>query len=404
MSSSIEKNRRSVALTGAERIRRHREKQRKNQQPDHDASIAETQQPRPIPLTATERKRLERALKRRNQPNDAEAQNRPVPSSNAERTRRHREAKRKNRPDDAEVEKEKDRQSKRKRREIESEDARKERVQKQREQRQQRRQKQASILQDLPISSQTPQHTACATNARQQQSQVVTAHKENHIHGDDGNNSDSSEDWNEAEKENTPLRVHHSQIQTAESPSNRIEYSNDNDTDNQNHPPMEHRDQTTSSLGQQPNSVALVDLKQYSLNVIMDDMDKDEMDFEEEIQKFALRNHPRIHQLSKEYLSKLDESMDSMYRCPGCKVRYFERKPRDSEGDCKLCRSSIKKHGIRITSAENDMDPFPYGYPDDFPMLTPIETMLISPAYPFMKVYTFANGATGFRGFETKSS
>jgi hypothetical protein len=47
-------------------------------------------------------------------------------------------------------------------------------------------------LQEIPISLQTPQHTACATNARQQQSQVMTAHKENHIHGDDGNNSDSS--------------------------------------------------------------------------------------------------------------------------------------------------------------------------------------------------------------------
>jgi hypothetical protein len=90
--------------------------------------------------------------------------------------------------------------------------------------------------------------------------------------------------------------------------------------------------------------------------------------------------------------------MDLMYRCPGCKERYFERKPRDSKGDCKLCQSSIKKHKILIMSAENDMDPFPYGYPDDFPMLTPIETMLISPAYPFMTVYTFANGTTGFRG------
>jgi hypothetical protein len=39
-------------------------------------------------------------------------------------------------------------------------------------------------------------------------------------------------------------------------------------------------------------------------------------------------------------------------------------------------------------SAENDMNPFPYGYPDNFPMLTPIETVLISPAYPFM---TFRN-------------
>jgi hypothetical protein len=53
MSSSIEKNRRSVALTAAERKRREREKQRQNQQPDH-ASNAETQQPRLIPLTATE--------------------------------------------------------------------------------------------------------------------------------------------------------------------------------------------------------------------------------------------------------------------------------------------------------------------------------------------------------------
>jgi hypothetical protein len=81
--------------------------------------------------------------------------------------------------------------------------------------------------------------------------------------------------------------------------------------------------------------------------------------------------------------------------CPACIERFFEQqKPPDSKGDCKLCRLSIKKHKIRIMIAENDMDPFPYGYPDDFvPMLTPIETMLISPAYPFMKVYTFANGA-----------
>jgi hypothetical protein len=213
---------------------------------------------------------------------------------------------------------------------------------------------------------------------------MVTAHKENYMYGGDGNNSDSSEDWNEAEKENTPLRLDRSQIRTAESPSSSSESSDDkNDADNQNHPPMEHRDQTSSTLGQQPNSVALVDLKQFSLNEIMDDMDKDKMDFEEEIQRFALRDHPKIHQLSKESLSKLDECMDLMYRCPGCKERYFERKPRDSKGDCKLCRSSIKKHKIPIMSAENDMDPFPYGYPDDFPLLTPIETMLISPAYLF---------------------
>jgi hypothetical protein len=53
MSSLIEKNRRSVASTSTERMRRLREKQRKNQQPDHDASNAETQQ-WPIPLTAAE--------------------------------------------------------------------------------------------------------------------------------------------------------------------------------------------------------------------------------------------------------------------------------------------------------------------------------------------------------------
>jgi hypothetical protein len=56
MSSLIEKNRRSVALTSTERSRRHREKQqRKNQQPDHDASNAEMQQPRQIPLLGTKR-------------------------------------------------------------------------------------------------------------------------------------------------------------------------------------------------------------------------------------------------------------------------------------------------------------------------------------------------------------
>jgi hypothetical protein len=83
MSSSIEKNRRSIALTGAKRIRRHREKQCKNQQPDHDASNAETQ-PRPIPLSGAKRIRQHRASKRQNQSNDAEAQNRSVALSDTE--------------------------------------------------------------------------------------------------------------------------------------------------------------------------------------------------------------------------------------------------------------------------------------------------------------------------------
>jgi hypothetical protein len=59
------------------------------------------------------------------------------------------------------------------------------------------------------------------------------------------------------------------------------ESSNDNDTNNQKHLTIKHQDQTTSTLGQQPNSVALVDLKQFSLNEIMDHMDKGKMDFEE---------------------------------------------------------------------------------------------------------------------------
>jgi hypothetical protein len=95
MSSSIEKNRRSVALTSTERSRRHREKQRTNQQPDHDASIAEAQQQRSISLTSAERQRLHRASKRQNQLNDAEPQNRSVAFSDTERKRRYREAKRK---------------------------------------------------------------------------------------------------------------------------------------------------------------------------------------------------------------------------------------------------------------------------------------------------------------------
>jgi hypothetical protein len=94
MSSSIEKNRRSVALTSTERSRRLREKQRKNQQPNHDSSYAETQQQRPIPLTEAERKRRLRALKRQNQSNDAEAQNLSVALSDTGRKRRYREAKR----------------------------------------------------------------------------------------------------------------------------------------------------------------------------------------------------------------------------------------------------------------------------------------------------------------------
>jgi hypothetical protein len=66
MSSSIEKNRRSVTLTSTERLRRHREKKCKNEQPDHDASTAEAQQQWSIPLTATKRKHRKRALKRQN--------------------------------------------------------------------------------------------------------------------------------------------------------------------------------------------------------------------------------------------------------------------------------------------------------------------------------------------------
>jgi hypothetical protein len=57
----------------------------------------------------------------------------------------------------------------------------------------------------------------------------------------------------------------------------------------------------------------------------------------------------------------------------------------------------MKKHKIQIMSVKNDMDPFPHRYPANFPMLMPIKTMLISPAYLFMKVM-FANAATGFCG------
>jgi hypothetical protein len=80
MSSSIKRNRRSVALTAAERKRCEREKQRKNQT-DHDASNAEAQQQRPIPLSGAERIRRHRATKRQIQSNDAEAQNRSFPLS-----------------------------------------------------------------------------------------------------------------------------------------------------------------------------------------------------------------------------------------------------------------------------------------------------------------------------------
>jgi hypothetical protein len=97
MSSSIKrKNHWSVASSSTERSRRHHEKQCKNQQTNHDASIAKAQ-PRLIPLTHAEQQRLHRALKRQNQLNDAEAQNRSVPLLVTERKRREREAKRKNR-------------------------------------------------------------------------------------------------------------------------------------------------------------------------------------------------------------------------------------------------------------------------------------------------------------------
>jgi hypothetical protein len=118
----------------------------------------------------------------------------------------------------------------------------------------------------------------------------------------------------------------------------------------------------------------------------------------EEVQNVSVSKHAATRELLNVFHRKIDEVVDSMYHCPMCKERFFDRKPPDSKGDCRLCRSSMKKHKIQIMSMKNDMDPFPHGYPANFPMLTPIETMLISPAYPFMKVYTFANGATGFRG------
>jgi len=108
----------------------------------------------------------------------------------------------------------------------------------------------------------------------------------------------------------------------------------------------------------------------------------------EEVQNVSLPKHPATRELSNVFHRKIDEVVDSMYHCPMCKECFFDRKPPDSKGDCKLCRSSMKKYNIQIMSVKNDMDPFRHGYP----------AMLISPAYPFMKVYTFANGATGFRG------
>jgi hypothetical protein len=257
------------------------------------------------------------------------SQQRRIPSTSTERSRQLRESNRMYHPDEAEKEKQKNRHSKRTIRARESEGDRQERLRKRREQRQQQK---------------------CN-------------------HDDDEKINDSTEEVDDSNKENQPLRNHdRSRIRYQLPP--RTSETSDEDEDDDSHP-------TSPPLlpsQQQPNNLATsLYLNQLPLNEILKDMRFGDIN-PEEVQNVSVSKHPATRELSNVYHRKIDEVVDSMYHCPMCKERFFDRKPPDSKGDCKLCRSSMKKHNIQIMSVKNDMDPFPHGYPADFPMLT-----LISP-------------------------
>jgi hypothetical protein len=332
-----------------EKKRRSREKERSNQKvleekrrKDRERKQSARETERSNQQALEEKRRKDRERKQKASKKSQQCSN---PSTSTERMRQLRESTRMYHPDKAEKEKEKHRQSMRTIRARESEEARRERLRKQREMDQHRnRQK-----------------------------------KFNH---------------DDSDKENQPLRNHDRSRIRYQLPPRTSETSDEDDNDDNSHPTSP----PLTPSRQQPNNLASsLDLNQLPLNEILKDMRFGDID-PEEVQNVSLPKHPATRELSNVFHRKIDEVVDSMYHCPMCKERFFERKPPDSKGDCKLCRSSMKKHNIQIMSVKNDMDPFPHGYPADFPMLTPIETMLISPAYPFMKVYTFANGATGFRG------
>ena len=80
-----------------------------------------------------------------------------------------------------------------------------------------------------------------------------------------------------------------------------------------------------------------------------------------------------------------------MELCIICKERWWDLK-NDTNGVCYKCNSQVKKDGLALMSKENDMDPFPNGYPFHLPKLTLIEELLISRCHVIMRCYRLKQG------------
>ena len=118
----------------------------------------------------------------------------------------------------------------------------------------------------------------------------------------------------------------------------------------------------------------------------------------------ALHEHPDIKLAHRDFHRKLDEYKTcNFFHCQYCKERGpHTRESKYFRGECTRCQESRNRRSggeIRKYSAQNDMDPFPNGYPHHLPKLRPIEEALIARSHIVMKCYRIqGNGRVMYKG------
>jgi hypothetical protein len=90
-----------------------------------------------------------------------------------------------------------------------------------------------------------------------------------------------------------------------------------------------------------------------------------------------LHQHPAMERASNTFKDGMDD-YGKWFHCRHCKERGPHVKQQGALDECKACyvsRTKEEPHGVRKLSKDNDMDPFPDGFPHHLPKLTPIEEM-----------------------------
>ena len=109
----------------------------------------------------------------------------------------------------------------------------------------------------------------------------------------------------------------------------------------------------------------------------------------------SLNVHPEMRKLQLEFLKRCESK--KMQFCRSCKNRWWGEKV-DSSGVCRKCRNEVGRKGIALMSKDNNMDPFPAGYPSHLPKLNSIEEAMISRVQVIMKCYRLKDGTVGYKG------